>query len=224
MSKIGNEQLIKQLTDIIATTEQDAGKYGGDLSKIPPFISNKFIAISRAAILRITGLNSPYCQQVNEILSTNSWDSIKMVQILGVADALRFDLEAGYMKTAEELIHGELFSDFIDMASHLLEEGYKDAAAVICGASLEGHLKQLAKKFDINTNISAESGARPKKANSINAELAKAKVYSVLDQKNVAAWLDLRNNAAHGSYDSYTKEQVVLMIAGIRDFITRNTA
>ena len=58
----------------------------------------------------------------------------------------------------------------------------------------------------------------------MNADLCKAGAYTKLDQKNVTAWLDLRNKAAHGSYDSYTKDQVVLMIAGIRDFITRNTA
>ena len=224
MSKIENEQLIMQLSDILDTINEDAKEYGSDLNKVPPFVSHKYIAISRAAILRITGLNSPYCQQVNEILATKEHDAVKMVQILGVVSALRYDLAAGYMKTAEELIHGELFSDFLDMASYLLEEGYKDAAAVICGASLESHLKQLAKKCDINTYISAESGTRPKKADSLNSELARATSYSVLDQKNVTAWLDLRNKAAHGSYDSYTKDQVVLMIAGIRDFITRNTA
>lgn len=224
MPKIENEQLINQLDDIISTANHEAEKFEGDLNKVPPFTAHKFIAISRAAILRITGLNSPYYQQVNEILAMHEWDSVKMVNILGVVSALRHDLVAGYMKTFEELIHGELFSDFLDMASYLLEEGYKDAAAVIGGTSLESHLKQLAKKFNININISTRSGTRPMKADSLNAELVKTTSYSVLDQKNVTAWLDLRNKAAHGSYDSYTKEQVILMIAGIRDFITRNPA
>ena len=58
----------------------------------------------------------------------------------------------------------------------------------------------------------------------MNAELAGANVYSKLDQKNVTAWLDLRNKAAHGKYGEYTKEQVALLIQSVRDFITRNPA
>jgi hypothetical protein len=45
-----------------------------------------------------------------------------------------------------------------------------------------------------------------------------------MDQKNVTAWLDLRNKAAHGHYEQYQKEQVALLISGVRDFITRNPA
>lgn len=58
----------------------------------------------------------------------------------------------------------------------------------------------------------------------MNADLAGANVYSKLDQKNVTAWLDLRNKAAHGKYGEYTKEQVALLIQSVRDFITRNPA
>jgi hypothetical protein len=58
----------------------------------------------------------------------------------------------------------------------------------------------------------------------MNAELVAAGAYSKLDQKNITAWLDLRNKAAHGQYDTYSKEQVMILIAGIRDFIARNPA
>lgn len=42
----------------------------------------------------------------------------------------------------------------------------------------------------------------------MNAELAGVEAYNRLDQKDVTAWLDLRNKAAHGHYDQYTAEQV----------------
>jgi glutaredoxin len=35
-----------------------------------------------------------------------------------------------------------------------------------------------------------------------------AKVYSLLDQKNITAWLELRNKAAHGEYEKYVAQQV----------------
>jgi hypothetical protein len=49
--------------------------------------------------------------------------------------------------------------------------------------------------------------------------LAAASTFSKLDQKNVTAWLDLRNKAAHGKYAEYETPQVNLLIGGIRDFI-----
>ena len=61
-----------------------------------------------------------------------------------------------------------------------------------------------------------------RKAESLNADLAKAGVYAKLDQKAVTFWLDLRNKAAHAKYTEYAHEQVELMYAGVRDFVMRN--
>ena len=66
------------------------------------------------------------------------------------------------------------------------------------------------------------SQTRPINADTLNAELVKVGAYTNLDQKNVTAWLGLRNDAAHGNYEEYGKQQVVLMIDSIRDFIARN--
>ena len=61
----------------------------------------------------------------------------------------------------------------------------------------------------------------PKKADKLNADLAKAEIYNKLDQKNITAWLDLRNKAAHGKYNDYDKEQVRLLLDGITGFMSR---
>ncbi len=106
------------------------------------------------------------------------------------------------------------------MASYLLDEGYKDPAAVLIGGVLEEHLRKLCIKY----GISIEENYKPKKADKINSDLSKEKVYSKLDQKSITAWLDLRNKAAHGKYDEYSKKQVLLMLEGVRKFISRNTA
>jgi len=217
--------MVKQLDEILlAYNELKAKSKYDDLSELHESDFHRTITQSRAAIVRITGIISPYSQQVNDILARESWDSTKMISLIGVVEALKKDIEADYLQTTEELIHGELFSDLLEMASHLLNEGYKDPAAVVCGASLESHLRQLSKKLGIETTSSTPSGEKPKKSDSLNAEITKASGYSILDQKNVTAWLDLRNKAAHGYYETYTSDQVTLMISGVRDFITRNPA
>ena len=98
--------------------------------------------------------------------------------------------------------------------------GYKDAAAVIAGSTLESHLRQLSNRL----GIPSQATSKPKKADTLNAELAKARAYAGIDQKSVTAWLGLRNDAAHGNYSAYDKNQVALMISGIRDFIARKPA
>ena len=110
------------------------------------------------------------------------------------------------------------------MSQHLLNEGYKDAAAVIAGSSLDAHLRQLCERSGIGSVVSSGGTTTYKKADRLNSDLAAANIYSKLDQKNVTAWLNLRNKAAHGRYAEYESPQVSLLISGIRDFITRNPA
>jgi hypothetical protein len=41
-------------------------------------------------------------------------------------------------------------------------------------------------------------------------------------QKNVAAWLDLRNHAAHGEFDRHDAAHVRLMLEAIRVFVAQH--
>jgi hypothetical protein len=184
-----------------------------------------FLTSARATVNRITGINSTYTKNLEEIMKREWDDSEKIDYVLGVLSSLLLDVNSGYLKSYSELLHGELFGNFLEMADHLLEEGYKDAAAVITGSTLEEHLRQFCKKNIIDIEITNATGnIIPKKADKMNSDLASANVYNKLDQKSVTAWLDLRNKAAHGKYNDYTKDQVQMMISGIRDFITRNSA
>lgn len=42
--------------------------------------------------------------------------------------------------------------------------------------------------------------------------------------QQVTAWLDIRNNAAHGNYLEYTENDVGLMIKGVNSFIATKPA
>ena len=186
-------------------------------------ITHVFITRCRALIHRVTGPNSPYTAQLSNL--KGGAPAVIVPKVRGAVTALRADLKAGYFETASELIHGEVFGDYLEMADHLLESEYKDAAAVMSGGTLEAHLRQLCQKFRVETEVAdGEGNLRPKKADRMNSELTKAEAYSKLDQKSVTAWLDLRNKAAHGKYDEYDLKQVALLNQGVRDFISRNPA
>lgn len=213
----------RQITEIIEEYEALAAR-SRNMDKSDTISSSKrteMVTKAFGVIARTVGRNSVYWEQATKTQEEQSLYQDKVGDVVGVLRSLRHDLEAGYLKSFEELVHGELFSDFLEMASHLLEGGYKDAAAVIAGSALESHLRQLAKRLSVPVS---GANARPKKADHLNADLTKASAYTVLDQKNVTAWLDLRNNAAHGNYNEYQKEQVALMIDAIQNFMTRHPA
>ena len=228
MHKALKEQLLRQIDDVIAyqKTMREKGQHD-DLSGLPPWEYERVNTMSLAVIQRVTGSDSVYMRQASEVSKPTEPrpDYFRSFnRVLSVLEAVREALAADYLDSASSLIHASVFADFLEMSQHLLEEGYKDAAAVIAGSSLEAHLRQLCDKSGIDTTLTTSAGISPKKADRMNADLASAKSYSILDQKNVTAWLDLRNKAAHGEYAKYVAEQVGLLISGVRDFIGRNPA
>lgn len=213
----------KQLNEIIVEYEskKEKSKYD-DCSDVLKLQQVKALHTRcLASIERVVGKCSTYYKLAEQILNENkkhAWDHL--AGLIGVVQTLLYDLREGYLKSLEEIIHADLFADFLEMADHLTCNGYKDAAAVIAGSTLEVHLQKLADKNAVPIN----SGGKPKKADTLNAELVKVNCYSKLDQKNITAWLGIRNDAAHGNYSAYNKNQVHLLISSIRDFITRNPA
>jgi hypothetical protein len=140
----------------------------------------------------------------------------------GLAKTIKYEVENGEFETFEELLNANLFSDFLEMAEHLLEENYKDPSAVLIGSVLEEHLRKLCSKNSLPLEFAnAKGDLKPKKADTLNSDLMTAGIFTKLDQKSVTAWLDLRNKAAHGHYSEYTKEQVALFLQSVRDFLTR---
>ena len=142
----------------------------------------------------------------------------------GILSAAKQEIEGGWLFTVKSLISAEIFSDFLEMAEHLLDNQYKDSAAVMIGSILEEHLRQLCVKNSIDTNLVKDGKSTPKKSDSLNSELTSTSIYGKLDQKSVTAWLDLRNKAAHGRYSEYTEQQVKLMLQGVTDFIARTSS
>jgi len=119
----------------------------------------------------------------------------------------------------ESLVRSETFSDLLAMAEYLLSQGYKDPAAVIAGGVLEEQLRKMAPRF----GVSVKDGQDWRRSQQLNQDLCGAGAYLSNDQKSVTAWLDLRNDAAHGKFANYAVSQVDLMLRGVRDFVSRTS-
>jgi hypothetical protein len=140
---------------------------------------------------------------------------------LGILTAIRDQIKGGWIETTRGLVTAEVFADFLEMAEHLIEQQYKDPAAVVAGSVVEEHLRVLCAASSLPVEDTVGGKVAPRKADALNSDLARVGKYSKLDQKQITAWLDLRNKAAHGKYSEYTRDQVALMLAGVRDFVSR---
>ncbi|WP_319580751.1 hypothetical protein [uncultured Methanospirillum sp.] len=190
----------------------------------------RIISLIESTIKRFDETNGVFNNRAQIILNNINPDNDEKLynssrSLKGVLTSLKEAYEKGYLISIQDLIHSDIFSDYLEMASELLEKNYKDPAAVITGSTLETHLKSLAIKNGINIEETKPNGdIVPKRADKINNELGGIKVYSKAEQKQITAWLDLRNKAAHGNYNEYAIEQIDLMLMGVRDFIIRNPA
>ena len=181
-----------------------------------------FRSAALSFVERVYGASSPHFQQFSDKAGHYSRSSCEAG--ISILRAIRAELAGGWVFTLKGLVTAEVFADFLAMAEHLLESGYKDPAAVMIGSVLEGHLRQLSNKTGLPLEEAKDGKVIPLKAERLNAELARAAVYTKLDQKMVTAWLDLRNRAAHGDYGTYTQEQVQHMLLGATEFMARVAA
>jgi hypothetical protein len=213
------KQRVEYLIDLcgkVLVTRRDTA-FGSDQCEYR--IHNKYKAAGLSFFKKYYGEEHPYYASFH---SEDSTYGPTVESSLGVLEAVLDEIENGWYQSVRSVVSAEVFSDFVEMANHLLEEGYKDAAAVMLGSTLEEHLRQLARENDVQTEIEVKGIIASKKADVLNADLVKAGVYSKLDQKNVTAWLGLRNSAAHGKYGEYSEEQVVFFSQALVDFMARS--
>ena len=133
----------------------------------------------------------------------------------GILKAAREDIEGGYLKKIEALVSADIFSDFLDMAEYLLDEGYKDPAASLIGAVLENGLRKIC----TNRGITVKS---TEKISTLNQKLANGNVYNRLTQRKLEVWNTVRNNADHGYFNQYTAQDVKDMHKGVREFLEQH--
>jgi len=208
------EQLIEKADQVLATEHEMGGHHFVDDE---PFRGFRSAALSFLAAT--FGKDHAYYTEFDSRATAASASDAREGR--GILSAVREEMAGGWLNTTKGLVSAEIFADFLEMAQHLLDEGYRDPAAVVAGSVLEEHLRQLCQTNGIAIEFTQQRRQVPRKADTLNADLAKASVYNKLDQKNVTAWLDLRNKAAHGKYQEYTKDQVAIMLLGISEFMVR---
>jgi len=223
---MGNDQLKHRLIERLNFVENrgkealDTRETHGSETTIKSAQFYGFRSSALSFIESILGESSSYFKEFNR--KTNYADYYNLLSGIEILKSIRAEIENDWLISFKGIISAEIFSDFLEMAEHLLENGYKDASAVIIGSVLEEHLRQLCSKNNIEISIEKGDILMPKKADRLNSDLCSAEVYNRLDQKAITSWLDLRNKAAHGKYSEYELAQVRVMYSGVSEFMMRN--
>lgn len=164
-------------------------------------------------VRRVCGEDSDHYQELRRLAEDDkaSGNSFFFKDCVGVLQAAYRDYGGGYLFDLRALVAAELLGDFIDQAENLVSQGYYVPAASLAGAVLEDTLRKLC----VSNGIPI-----PEKAgiDRLNAELAKAGLYSKLVQKRITALADVRNNADHGHFDKFAREDVEDMVKWLRRF------
>ncbi len=136
---------------------------------------------------------------------------------------IRHNYINGYYVSLEQQINANVSADYMAQAEALLGEGTMGQydhvpAAVLCGAVLENRIRTYCEQQEPAIAIMKPSGEY-KTLRSLVAELDKAKAFDKQTRNMLKSWADIRNHAAHGHFDKFTRDQVELMLMGVNQFL-----
>jgi hypothetical protein len=219
-----SDLLVREINDLVAISENLSRDAARSSAKLGPECVEEIAGVAvrgGEVIRRLYPADSQYAQNWKKVLGTESFTSMHssyfghLSEMVGILKAAQHDIMSGILTDFRRVVQAEVFADFLEMAEHLLGEGYKDPAAVLLGAVLEDSLRKLAVTSGLP--IIGVSG-KALTLEPLNVELAKTGKYGALVQKQVTTWANLRNDAAHGRFLNYDIEQVRHMLLFVQKF------
>lgn len=142
--------------------------------------------------------------------------------------AVREDFELGFFDDLGDQIESEIASNYMGQAEVLLGECQAATyayvpAAVLAGAVLERHLRELCTKQSPSINTCNPNG-KPKTLDPLISDLARAGVLTAPQAALLRGFAAVRNKAAHGEWDSFTRADVENMVQGVKNVLAYPTS
>ena len=114
----------------------------------------------------------------------------------------------------QDQIAGEIYGDFISLSKQLIDEGFKEPAAVLACGALEDSMKKFASKngmtvFDADLSTVVNS-------------LKAAGLIKGTQAGVIQSYVKLRNKTFHAQFDKIELPEVSSLIAFIESFILEN--
>ena len=183
---------------------------------------NSLVVKSCSLVKRVFG-NSERGKEYQQRIEKLNKGSGSVEIIVGILTGLKEDYENGFLDDLEEMIIANTSADYMGQAEGLLDEGKSGQydhvpAAVLCGAVLEDSLRRLCQRQTPSISITKPNG-QFKRLNALIDDLQKANVFNRLKAGQLRSWAQIRNSAAHGKFDEFTRQDVESMLDGVKNFL-----
>jgi len=225
------EDLLREAKELHAVMIEEAERKREDaVQKNIGIIGEFSVATTEFTSLRTRFLSLvhllPSSAHLSKIIETTSELKSRVSSIktlIGYIDGLKSDYESGMLQDLTKMVEANIASDYMGQAEQLLGEGIPGQydhvpAAVLAGAVLEDALRRLCARRPQPISVN-RPGGQPKTMGTLIDELKNASAFHELKAKQLRAWADIRNAAAHGRFDDFTRQDVERMIAGIQNFL-----
>ena len=142
---------------------------------------------------------------------------------LSTLSGLKHNYESGFLDSLHDQIVANVSGDYMSQAEALLGEGVDGQhdhvpAAVLCGAVLENRIRTYCEQQRPPLPTVTPKGDAMTLGPLIS-ELDQAKAFDKQTRNMLKSWADIRNHAAHGRFDEFSREQVELMLMGVNQFL-----
>lgn len=171
---------------------------------------------------RVLPTKSSLRKRVGEFLNFRNTAS-SANEILFTLSAAENDFKSDMFDDLEKRIEAVASVNYMEQAEDLIKESTDTSrsyvpAAVLAGAVLEKNLRTLCVKNVPPISVT-KPGGKKKTLNPLIDDLKAANVFNEIYAKQLRTWADIRNAAAHGRFEEFTKDQVASMIKGINQFL-----
>lgn len=127
------------------------------------------------------------------------------------------------MDDLEQRVVANISADYMTQVEGLLDEGQPGQydyvpAAVLCGAVLEDSLRRLCDRQTPQVPTKKRNGD-PKSLNSLIQDLQNENAFNKLKADQLRSWAKVRNYAAHGEFSEFNRNDVELMVNGVKNFL-----
>lgn len=201
--------LRNQAQELQRTADRQGGGVGPD--EIAVYFEIRTSALNLLAV--VAGPQSIYYRMLQDDLpKTTPRLSFTPGVTIGILNAAISDFREGFMADARLLISAEVLSGMLEQAKELLENQYKDAAAVLIRAVLEDGLRRLS----IAKGIDVEPRAGIRK---LADRLVKENAISKLQHDQILAMKTIGDSAAHAQIDKYRQNDVERFCEFVSDFV-----
>lgn len=182
------------------------------------------LKIELFSLMHLIDPNSVHFQSLRDEIK--QWDSSSHLHFLKYVKGLDNSYRAGMFESISEIIEADVTSDYMTQAENLLSGAGTGKfahvpAAVLAGAVLEDALRRLCQRQSPPIPMVRKNNDLKSLSDFID-DLKRAGLYTELKAKQLRVWAGIRNAAAHGEFDKFTRADVQQMLGGIQSFLAES--